>query len=242
VLGLVEILEFDVPKVRSEEVDAAMESAVGKLIYTPADVPSDAVACDLKGKPQKDHLDALRSFAENPFIGLEERREELGVHPELLSRLIEDLQSMGFLGDLESFGVGKAKPRKSAFVSEKGSQILGMPFSQCVPAGRGGVCHRFLQDLLSHHLGSAVKEWQRGDVVRYEDDRSTTCYEIELNPSNDHFLRNIEVDLPLFDLVVVVAKNPRDRSALKKKAEEKLPAEILERVSFMTVKEVLDND
>jgi hypothetical protein len=242
-LALVEISEFEVPKVRPQDVDAAMEEAVQKLICTRADVHSEPRPGPARGTLRKNHMDALRSFAEKPFIGLEERRVGLEeIHPELLSRLIRDLQEMGFLGELESYGLGKAKPKKTAFVTEKGAEVLHMPYKHCVPAGKGGVQHRFLQDLLRRHFGTAVKEWMSGDVVRYHKDGSTTVYEIELDDaSNEHFLRNIETDGSLFDRIVVIARS-QDLRAFKRKAKERISADLLKRVTFKRIAEVLKQD
>lgn len=167
-------------------------------------------------------------------------RELSNIHPEYLGRMIRDLQEMGLLGPLENFGMGKGKPKKTAFVTEKGAELLRMEYKESVPPGKGGVQHRFLQLQLKNALRNSVVEFMSGDVVQYGPDGAMTVYEIELDPGDDHFLHNINIDLPLFGKIVVVARNPADLRLLKQKAVENLKPEVYEAIEFKTVKEVID--
>lgn len=244
VLGpfLVEIDEMKIPKVSPQGVDAKMREAIAKMHYVPAPkIESEKGERNGEGKITNTHMDVLESHANDRFISGKERCQRLGnISYEFYQRLAKDLQEMGLLREFENFGTA-GKPSVTAFATEKGAEMLGKDYKDCVPPGKGGVQHRFLQNLLSKKINGVV-EFMGGDVVHYNPDGSMTVFEIELGPSDDHFLKNIEVDLGIFGRVVVVSRNIQDLKILKKKAREHFGAdsEILKGVDFKTIQEVLN--
>jgi hypothetical protein len=155
-------------------------------------------------------------------------------------RLVKDNQGMGFLGPLQDFGYGRGKPSKTAFVTEKASEVLQMNYEHCIPPGKGSAQHRYLQKLIKEKINGTV-EFLSGDVVRYTP-AGSVVYEIELlNNDHDHFLKNIEIDLPLFNRIVVVIQSVQDKKKVMKKAQEELDSELFNEgiVQFKTIQEVL---
>lgn len=236
-----EITECLVPEIFSEELEKRLEEEISKLHYVAAEKFDEEEAEEGDSKLTADHVKVLEDFARRWFVSLEDRCKKLGnIHPEYFGRMVKDLQEWVLLGKLESFGVSKGKPRKSALVTEEGAKYLQIPYKKCIPPGKGGLLHRFIQSYLKNVLPYSTIEFQSGDLVQYQPEGRKIVYEIELNPLDDHFLKNIRVDLSIFDEIVVVARTPADKKSLKEKATQVLEPEIFEVVKFKTVKEVYD--
>ncbi len=233
---LVRILDFRIHRGSPEGVESAIRQGLSELHFVSREL--EPVVEKAKNETPKLtilHTDVLRSFATKWFVSLEQRQEECGnIHPEYFGRIVRELQSMDLLGELGNFSSGRGKPGKTAFVTEKGAQMLGIPHEKCVPKGRGSasVQHRYLQHILQQSLGNAVVEFQDADVVEYRPEGSL-AYEIEMEVS-EHIIRNIERDLATFGKVVVVARYP-DVGKIKGIIEKALGAGIFDRVEVKTV-------
>jgi len=234
---LVEIIEVEITTLSPEELEEKMQSAVAGLRYIPVKEAQQEEKA--KSGIKKLHTDVLLSYAKEWWMPENKRCESLSLHPEYFGRIVKDLQGMGFLGEKQYFGYGKGKPSATCFVTEKGAGMLGIPYSQTVPPGKGSAAHRFLQNLLAEKLKGVV-EYAGADVVEYRTNGSV-AYEIELDPSDEHFLKNIERDLSTFSMVVVVARSQKDLTALKSRAENWFLEDTLGEVEFKTVKEVLES-
>lgn len=234
---LIEISDVEIPRLSPEELEEKMKSAIAEMHYVP--LKQEQFEDTSNGKLKKLHTDVLMSFARDWWIPEIKRCESLGnIHPEYFGRIVKDLQEMGLLGGKQFFGFGKGKPSVTCFVTEKGAELLGIPYKDAVPPGKGSAAHRFLQKLISEKLKGVI-EYGGADVVAYKPEG--VAYEIELDPSDEHFLKNIERDLSIFSKVVVVARTQKEISALKRRAEKYFSPSTLEDIEFKTIKEVLEN-
>lgn len=234
---LIEINDVEIPRLSPEELEERMKSAIAAMHYVP--LKEEEAEEVQNGKLKKLHTDVLMSFAREWWIPESRRCESLGnIHPEYFGRIVKDLQEMGLLGEKQYFGFGKGKPSITCFVTEKGAELLGIPYKEAVPPGKGSAAHRFLQKLMADKLKGVI-EYGGADVVAYKPEG--VAYEIELDPSDEHFLKNIERDLSIFPRVVVVARSQKEISALKSKAEDHFSPSTMEDIEFKTIKEVLEN-
>lgn len=226
-----------------EEIERSMEEAIRILPYIPSEEPGpgpEKVEDDLKNQPS---FKVLHSFALFPLKPVCYKCEDLGMSEEQIRKLISYLQEQKWLGEMESIPSGKpGAPTVSALVLPAGLKALGMPPERYkYNRGKGGLAHRVLQRRIQDGVGGIIEH--RGCDVYASDGQKTVAYEIEteVHDSHEHWISNINRDLEFADHVVVVCLNQNACKALKKKISSRLTKEILEKVSFATIKEVLKN-
>jgi hypothetical protein len=239
---LVQMFDFPIQNVTSDQIEPRIRESLANLHFVPREKCDSETKTQFESNPKftATHLTIEQSFATEWFISLDERFRKCGnLHPEYGMRLVKDNQDMGFLGPLQDFGYGKGKPSKTAFVTEKGAELLKMDYKDCIPPGKGSAQHRYFQKLLKERL-QGILEYKSADVVEYRSDSTVTAYEVELEPSAEHAIENIKRDLPNFTKIVVVTRNQEDKKAARKNvAEHDIDPDFYD-IEFRTVKEVLN--
>jgi len=238
--------QLEIPYVERKKYDPReIEAATRERLLKVPFVPFDAREIESSGKRitsrdgeiSKDHMGILEDIIERPFATLIEREKKLRIPPESLAKRMSELLGMRLIRPLEDCSTGK-KPFKTTFITEEAARLLGKDYGKCIPPGKGGVNHRWVQHCLKQALENSVIEFQSGDLVQYCNGLKMV-WEIEMNPKEPHVLEQIQRDLANFDRITMVAKSQADLKVLVNSVKKHFGSD--ERISFTTVGEVLKN-
>lgn len=240
--SLLEIPHIERKKFNLREIEAVTRERLSGIPYvhfdrkeleSPRNVKQEWESWIVKDRRQR----ILRSFLKYPFISMEERCEREGIHPEEMGKEVSRQAEDGLVV-IQSFHLGRGKPRMGAQLTEAGLKFIGA--KENIP-GRGSLQHRYIQYRLKEIFGNSCIESEGADLVVYEPGRKLAV-EIELDAKEDHFLDNIRRNISSgFDRILVLAMTDKDVKHLRKKAGENLDKEMLRKVEFKTIGEVLKN-
>jgi hypothetical protein len=255
---LIRVPDIELPDVTDAEVQEFMREKLAALPWTPDRSQANAQAISIskpENKPKwvsadDDLKKLLRNIAEEPFIGVNERCAKMQWNAWHIQERIKDALQVQFIKQPVSVALGgRGNSKKFLLLTEKGARFAGVELEQIQLSGKGSDLHKVLQNLITirlrekgmnclveHTLGSKAV-----DVAILKEDGSYEAIEIELDPACPHVVDNITKDQEAgFQLVYVVTQNSQANKELQDKVFAKLGFEVLRKVRFRTLKEILE--
>lgn len=255
---LVRVPDIEIPETSEEEVGEFMRSKLAALPWTPDQSEANAQAISVskpENKPKwvsadDDLKKLLRNISEEPFIGVNERCQRLQWNAWHIQERIKDAVQVQFVKQPISVALGgRGNSKKFLLLTEKGARFAGVDFEKAQLPGKGSDLHKVLQNLIAirlrekgmnclveHTLGSKAV-----DVAILKEDGSYEAIEVELEPACPHVIDNITKDQEAgCQLVYVVSQNSQANKELQDKVFEKLGFQVLRKVRFKTLKEILE--
>src|SRR5574341_26632 len=209
---LVRVPDVQIPDVTEEEVSDFMKQKLESLPWTPdrSQEGTQIVSTSLS-EPEKrwvkaddDLVRLLKNVAENPLLGVNERREALGWNAWHMQSRIQDCLQISFLKPPVSISFGgPGNSKKFLQLTEKGARFIGIEdFDSIQLPGKGSDTHKILQNILAQKLKAEGKNafveytvnGKAVDVAILAEDGTYQALELELDPKNPHVEQNIVKD------------------------------------------------
>ena len=240
---LIRIPEIQRPRINLLELEMRSREWLARVPYVPFDInelkEKRTTASLPKPEPITDfRKDILRDLLEDPFISQRDRCQKFGKSQEEMAKIMKGLEQNRLIVR-QSFGLGRGAPKEGALLTESALKWLGAKHN--VP-GRGSLQARYITHRLKQEVfPNSFIETEKCDLTVYDDGKGAVEVELE-GSKGEHFLVNIQRDITSgFDWVIVLCMTDKAVKRMEKIAKEQLSADLLKKVEFKTVSEVLRN-